>query len=110
MFTGAGGKGTVVCRRRPEDSLEPFVSFSSELINRGVEPGTDLLEWDQRQPSPEVSSILGMEQGAEVLYFKRLRRANQIPVAVEESYLRPEEFGKLDPEKLSGSFLSVPGL
>ena len=98
------GKGTFVCRKRPEDGLEQLISFTSEMLARGYRPGTKVLEWKQSKPKHEIAEILNCAAKDEILYIKRLRTANDLPVAVEESYLRNDVFGELDPNKLSGSF------
>lgn len=98
------GKGTFVCRPRPEDGMEQLVSFTSEMLARGYKPGTLVLNHDQRLPDQEVKSILNLPEGEEITYIKRLRTANDLPVAVEESYLNRAILGDVDEEKLGGSF------
>lgn len=96
------GKGTFVCRKRPEDGLEQLVSFTAEMLARGYKPGNKVLISGRQRPEPEIAGILNYSD--DILYIKRLRTANQLPVAVEESYLRSDIFGELKSEKLEGSF------
>lgn len=98
------GKGTFVCRRRAEDGLEQLVSFTAEMLSRGYRPGTQVLAHRQMRPDAETAKLLNCAQSEDILYIKRLRTANQLAVATEESYLRTDVFGELDPEKLEGSF------
>jgi len=98
------GKGTFICRKRPEDGLEQLISYTSEMLARGYRPGTKVLEWELGKPKHEVADILNCIPMDQVIYIKRLRTANDLPVAVEESYLRSDIFGELDPAKLAGSF------
>ncbi|MEW6724691.1 MAG: GntR family transcriptional regulator [Bacillota bacterium] len=98
------GRGTFVCRRRPEDGLEQLISFTAEMLARGYRPGTIVLANDRQVPDSEVRQILQVSPGASVIHIKRLRTANDLPVAVEESFLRPDVFGEVDPAKLEGSF------
>jgi len=98
------GVGTVVCRRRPEDGLENLVSFSAEMFKRGVQPGAELLKLVQRTPPPEVAEALEISPEEELIFFRRLRRADGIPLAVEDSFILPSVINEVDPEKLSGSF------
>ncbi len=100
------GRGTFVCRNRPEDAMEQLVSFSAEMLARGYKPGAILLEHDLRKPGGEVRNILELPEGEEIIYMKRLRTANELPVALEESFLTREIVGKVDKNKLSGSFYS----
>lgn len=96
------GKGTFVCRKRREDGLEQLVSFTSEMLARGYRPGTQVLANQVQKPDQETAGILN--SGEDIIYLKRLRTANNLPVAVEESFLRQDVFGELDPNKLDGSF------
>lgn len=98
------GKGTFVCRRRPEDGLEQLVSFTAEMLSRGYRPGTQVLVHRRQQPDPETARLLNSAPSEDILYIKRLRTANQLAVALEESFLRTDVFGELDPDKLGGSF------
>ncbi len=99
------GVGTMVCRRRPEDGLENLVSFSAEMFKRGVQPGAELLELNLKLPPPEAKEALQITSyEEEVLFFRRLRRADGVPIAVEDSFLLPQVVGNVDPDKLSGSF------
>lgn len=97
------GKGTYVCRKRPEDGLEQLVSFTSEMIARGYKPGTKVIAHGLRKAGPEIGGHLNCGANGEIIYLKRLRTANGILIAVEESYLCPDIVGRLDPEKVTGS-------
>lgn len=98
------GKGTFVCRKRPEDGLEQLVSFTSEMLARGYRPGNKVLDHRLCKPDPEIAGLLNCPSSTDILYIKRLRTANDLPVAVEESFLCRETFGEVDPAKLEGSF------
>lgn len=84
--------------------MEQLLSFSAEMLARGYKPGAVLLEQDLRQPDGEVKNILKLPEREKVFYMKRLRTANNLPVALEESFLARQIVGKVDKEKLSGSF------
>jgi len=98
------GKGTFVCRKRPEDGLEQVVSFTAEMLARGYKPGTKVLASQRQKPDPVTASHLSCSQAEDIYYFKRLRSANELLVAVEESWLCMDTFGSLDEDKLTGSF------
>ncbi len=98
------GRGTYVCRNRAEDGMEQLVSFSSEMISRGYKPGAILLELDYRLPDPDVKNILSLPDNENIIYMKRLRTANRLPVALEKSFLNRSVVGEVDKEKLTGSF------
>ncbi|HAH95575.1 MAG TPA: phosphonate metabolism transcriptional regulator PhnF [Firmicutes bacterium] len=97
------GKGTFVCRQRPEDGMEQLVSFSSEMVARGYKPGAIVLEHDTRCAPEKVRAELCISKDTPLLYFKRLRTADELPVAVETSYLLLDVVGPIDRDRLSGS-------
>ncbi|MDD4658617.1 MAG: GntR family transcriptional regulator [Eubacteriales bacterium] len=98
------GKGTFVCRKRPEDGLEQIVSFTAEMLARGYKPGTKVLANRRQKPDPNTANRLNCSPAEDIYYFKRLRTANELLVAVEESWLCIDILGPLDQEKLAGSF------
>ncbi len=98
------GKGTFVCRKRPQDGLEQIVSFTAEMLARGYKPGTKVLASLQQKPDPSTANRLNCGLDEDIYYFKRLRTANELLVAVEESWLCMDTLGSLDQEKLAGSF------
>lgn len=98
------GKGTFVCRKRPEDGLEQLISFTAEMLARGYRPGTKVLVNQLQKPDHETANILNCANSDEIIYIKRLRTANNLLVAVEDSYLLSDVFGPVEPDKLDGSF------
>ncbi|HCX79146.1 MAG TPA: hypothetical protein DG577_07020, partial [Firmicutes bacterium] len=52
------GKGTFVCRKRPQDGLEQIVSFTAEMLARGYKPGTKVLASLQQKPDPSTANRL----------------------------------------------------
>ena len=85
--------------------MEQVISFSAEMFSRGMEPAAELLHYEPQQAPPEeVAFSLEIAPGEAVIYFKRRRTANGLPVAVEDSYLVTEIFGTVEPEKLKRSF------
>ncbi len=98
------GKGTFVCRELPTNGLEHLLSFTSEMKSRGYRPGTDVLGYDLRLPTPKIQKMLSLKSAEKVIYIKRLRYTNEVPVAVEESFFNKDIFGTIEKEKLSTSF------
>jgi len=98
------GKGTFVCRQRPQDGMEQLVSFTSEMVARGYKPGAIVLEHGTCSAPEVVRNELRISDDTLLFYFKRLRTADELPVAVETSYLLLDVIAPVEPEKLSGSF------
>jgi GntR family transcriptional regulator len=70
-----------------EQPLSRLTSFSEELHRRGYEPGSRWLSRALTAASRDEQRILGLATGARVARLKRLRLANDVVMAYEESIL-----------------------
>lgn len=84
----------VVYRRPPRGTFvaEPRVrfhvgSFSEEVSRLGLRPAARLLWAERQQPSPSVRGALGLDDAAAVHVFHRLRTVDDVPFALETTYL-----------------------
>jgi GntR family transcriptional regulator len=89
------GKGTFVSKAKIEQ--RNIMSFSETVAKRGLVPSTTVLKFEKIKPSDDIRNILMLEDNEMVYDLKRLRLANDIPVAIEESFI-PEKYC-LDLEK-----------
>lgn len=71
----------------PLDWLARFTSFSEAIRRRGKVPGAKLLDSKIIPASQPVATQLSLQVGMNVIYIKRLRTADNDPIAIEESYL-----------------------
>jgi GntR family transcriptional regulator len=71
--------------RRVEKPVSVFTSFSQDMIARGFKAGAIWLDREVRVALPGEAMALGLSPGAQVCRLKRLRTANEIPMALEES-------------------------
>lgn len=88
------GKGTLVCRPKLEERLGKLTGFAEEMAAKGLLPGAQLIEMKEIMPPPAVKEKLLGGADDSVLYIKRLRLANDEPIAIERSYW-PLYIGKL---------------
>lgn len=70
----------------------PIDAFASQGIRRiiqsgGGTPGNKLLHFEQSRASTKVASRLKVDEGAEIVMFRRLWTANDTPVCIETSHL-----------------------
>jgi GntR family transcriptional regulator len=70
----------------------PIDSFASQGIRRiiqagGGTAGNKLLHFEQSRASTKVAARLKLEEGAEIVMFRRLWTANETPVCIETSHL-----------------------
>ena len=87
------GKGTFVSIPQIEQDLEKFYSFSEEFKKMGFVPHSDLLEFSLQIATPHICKELNIsEKNNEVYYFKRLRYATDVLIAIESTYIPADLF------------------
>lgn len=85
------GKGTFINRVHSiSEWLGNLSSFTETIERMGMEPGAKLLSQGVGS-QPEIAQTLGVDQ---YYYIKRLRFADNAPIAIEKHYY-PVEVGKL---------------
>lgn len=81
------GRGTFVAEPTLEQGLTRIISFTEDMLQRGLAPGTRVL-FEGLVPAPEdIAEQLQVRAGEELARLERLRLANQKPMSIEESYL-----------------------
>jgi GntR family transcriptional regulator len=98
------GKGTFVAQNRIRD-ISGFGSFTEDMKARGLFPSAKVLEFSQMDAEADTQKRLQLEKGEQVYFLKRLRLANDEPVAVETAYLPCRLCPDLINEDLSGNSL-----
>jgi GntR family transcriptional regulator len=63
-----------------------ITSFSESIRERGMVPGSVVLQRTSVQPEPYLAERLKLREGEAVYFIKRLRLANGEPLAIESSY------------------------
>ena len=86
------GSGTYVAPpvQRVEQSLSQLTSFTEDMARRGLVVRSTWLERGTHLPSPEEIVTLGLPSGESVARLKRLRFANDAPLAIELAVLSAE--------------------
>ena len=79
------GRGTFVAQ--PRSGGGQVVSFTEEMQRRGMLPESQTLLARVEQAGPGVARALDLSPGDPVLHWKRLRRADQQVVCIEDAYL-----------------------
>lgn len=87
------GRGTIVCHKKIEQVVGQLSGFSERISAMGYTPGAKLLIREVVQAPALVKEKLNLDDD-EVLYVKRIRLADQEPIAIEETYW-PWQIGKL---------------
>lgn len=100
------GLGTFVAAPKIEQNLTNFYSFSEEFRKSELTPHSKILEFLTAAADPAIAKRLNLVEGvSRVLYIKRLRYANEIAVALEETYLPESIFKGITLDMLESSSL-----
>lgn len=93
------GIGTQVVHGEVSRKVE-LTSLFDDLASTGRRPTTRVLGLEPRPASPDVAERLGVEAGSPTLYVRRLRLADDVPLAILENHL-PAEFADVTEAELA---------
>jgi GntR family transcriptional regulator len=79
------GRGTFVAEPPVHRQAGNLLSFTEEMRRRGREPSSQVLAREVREPGPSEASWLQLKPGDYVMVLRRLRLADDEPVAIEEA-------------------------
>jgi len=79
------GRGTFVAAPRRE--VGRLTSFTQDMRRRGLLPESQTLLARREQAGPGVARALNISEGDAVIHWKRLRRADSVPMCLEDAYL-----------------------
>ncbi|MDO5039483.1 GntR family transcriptional regulator [Clostridium sp.] len=96
------GKGTFVAPKRVNQDLVSFYSFTNEMKKIGKEPSSQIINFEIVEAGEKISNKFNIK--AEELLYKlvRVRKADNVPMMYEVTYLPFERFYELSKEKLEG--------
>jgi GntR family transcriptional regulator len=99
------GRGTFVTQPPINQSLKQLTSFTQDMQGRGQRPGGVVLDLQTVPAEPELASRLNIGSTENIILLRRLRLANDEPLAVETAYLPVRYFEGLQSENLEGQSL-----
>ncbi len=79
------GRGTFVAEPPVHRQAGNLLSFTEEMRRRGREPSSRVLSREVREPRPSEASHLQLRPDESVIALRRLRVADDEPVAIEEA-------------------------
>ena len=88
------GIGTQVVHGQVTRGVE-LTSLFEDLTRSGKKPSTKMLEIKEVTADTKMAEILAVAVGSPILYVKRLRLADNVPVSILENWL-PADFVDLD--------------
>lgn len=103
------GSGTFVFKPMPrmQQPLTRLTSFSEDMERRGMVGGSRWLERALCFPTPEETMALGLSGNARVARIRRLRTANDMPIALERTSLADDLLP--NPEAIENSLYAYLG-
>ena len=84
------GRGTIVLREKSalKRGLSQLTSFTEDMKARGYEVAARVLEFDTVPAPAAVAKLLRLSPETHVIHVIRLRYVQQLPVAINISYIR----------------------
>lgn len=99
------GKGTFVAEPKFSQGLLKLTSFSEDMRSRGLAPDSRVEAVYVEDASPRIAGVLELTSDVRVVVFKRIRLADQKPMAYELSHLPLSLFPGLEREDLTSASL-----
>lgn len=100
------GKGTFVApKKRVEHRLTSLLSFTEDMVSRGYKVTTKLIGVELVAAPDKVWQALQLPEGAPVWKIKRVRYADDEPMAVQTAYLPEALFPGLNEKALGNNSL-----
>jgi GntR family transcriptional regulator len=96
------GQGTFVASRPMHRRPGQFLSFTEEMARRGLTAGSMLLSSETARPTPQEVEDMDLAPGEQVLRIVRVRRANNVPIALEHAALAESLVPGLEAADLEG--------
>lgn len=81
------GKGTFVAERKIEQPLYRLRSFTEDMEARGLQPSSQLISFETIPVNNQIASQLGIQENEPVYEIKRIRLADDVPMALEANYI-----------------------
>lgn len=100
------GKGTFVAEKKSvEHRLTTLISFTEDMVSRGYQTRTELVSIELVVPSEKIMQNLELSEGDQTWKIKRIRYADEEPMAIQNAYLPEKIFPDLDKKGLGNNSL-----
>jgi len=101
------GRGTFVAPRKVDHDLTRVAGFSEQLARQGLEPGAKIIDVSETPADWRVSAALEIAPKAPVVRIQRVRLADGVPMALEDSWFPAEHFPGFADHDLHGSLYAL---
>ncbi|MYL35400.1 UTRA domain-containing protein [Pontibacillus yanchengensis] len=97
------GRGTFVSKQKIEKNLQGLTSFSEDMRARGMKPGNRLVGFEIIPAPSSIARKLKIEEHTPIYEIKRIRLADDKPMAYERTYIPANLVKGLTEEHVKGS-------
>ncbi len=87
LVYSTAGKGTFIAGSALDEELQPLSSFTQDMERRGMQSTSQVLATRVLPADDFWAGRLKIPRGAEIVYLRRLRLGNGLPVSVQHTYL-----------------------
>ena len=94
------GKGNFISPKRYNQDLISFYSFTEEMKKAGRKPKSEVIGFEIRESGEKLANIFKQNEDELAYKITRIRKADDIPMMYEVTYLPFERFKELKKEKL----------
>lgn len=95
------GKGTFVsAKKKVEHRLSTLISFTDDMLSRGLKPSNRILDFGLVVPPERVREKLRLSYADQTWKLRRVRLADDEPIAIQTAYLPEKLFPGLDLERI----------
>lgn len=99
------GKGTFVSKGKIVQ--RNIMSFSDTVKIKGLVPSTEVLYFEKISNRHDINILLGLKEDESLYNLKRLRLANELPIAIEEVFIPERYCPKLEAFDLKASLYKL---
>jgi GntR family transcriptional regulator len=90
------GRGTFVTKPKLEKNIMHLQGFTEDMRQRGMKPSSKLLSQTVLSPTEDLMQKLKLDATDKVVHLRRLRLADGIPMAIEDSHIPLKQFPGLE--------------
>lgn len=81
------GRGTFVSKKVISDKLTMFTTFGELMLEEGIDFSTDMLAQTIMMPVDDLADKLNVSEDKHIIYIKRLRKVDNKPILIQETYI-----------------------
>lgn len=86
-ITAIPGKGLYVSTTKPEPEASPMISFTEDILRRGMKATSRVLDAYTIHASTILAKTLEVHEETPLIYLRRLRLGDDIPMSIQACHL-----------------------